>query len=145
LLILCIHYCQIALHNKPDLIESTLHPGVEDAHEQFIDTFDEMEGQLEKEMDRIKELRAKVDKDPGKSAVERGSRLRSADVVVGFNTYGCRFVFHDRIRTCAGKRRRNDTGDNCSDRFHTLHRCQIRHLECHGCLEVRLVGKHYRL
>lgn len=30
-----------------------------------MDTFDEMEGQLVKEMSRIKELRAKVDHDPG--------------------------------------------------------------------------------
>jgi hypothetical protein len=117
---------------------------LEDAHEQFIDTFDEMEGQLEKEMDRIKDLRAKVDKDPGKSAVDRQNELRSADVVVDFDTYGCRFVFHDRIRTCARKRRRNDTGNNCSDRLHTLHRCQIRHLERYRGIEVRLVGRLYR-
>lgn len=43
-----------------------MYPGLEDAHEQFIDTFDEMEGQLDKEMERAKELRKKVDDDPGK-------------------------------------------------------------------------------
>jgi elongator complex protein 1 len=59
-------------------VESTLHPGLDDAHEQFMDTFDEMEGQLGKEMNRIKELRDKVDQDPGKSAdIHRGEKMLS--------------------------------------------------------------------
>jgi len=60
--------CQITLHKKPDLVESTLHPGLDDAHEQFMDTFDEMETQLGKEMARINELKQKLDQDPGKEA-----------------------------------------------------------------------------
>jgi elongator complex protein 1 len=55
------------LHQKTELIESTLYPGLDDAQEQFIDTFDEMENQLEKEMDRIKELSKKLDSDAGMS------------------------------------------------------------------------------
>jgi hypothetical protein len=54
------------LHKKPELVESTLHPGLDDAHEQFMDTFDEMETQLSKEMARINELKQKLDQDPGK-------------------------------------------------------------------------------
>jgi elongator complex protein 1 len=59
--------CQITLHKKPELIESTLHPGLDDAHEQFVDTFDEMETQLGKELARIAELKQKLDQDPGET------------------------------------------------------------------------------
>ena len=69
---------QIALHGRTELIESALHPGLDDAHEQFMDTFDEMEGQLDKEMKRIKDLRSKVDQDPGESA--EICRLPSKDI-----------------------------------------------------------------
>jgi elongator complex protein 1 len=62
---------QIALHDKEDLVESEVHPGLEDAHEQLIDVFDEMEGQLDKEVSRVAELVVKMGEDPGKWHVWR--------------------------------------------------------------------------
>lgn len=38
---------------------------MEDAHEQLVDVFDEMEGQLDKEVSRVAELVAKMGEDPG--------------------------------------------------------------------------------
>ena len=49
--------CQISLHNRPDLIESRVHPGLEEAQESFLETFDEMQEQLDKEMSRLEDLR----------------------------------------------------------------------------------------
>jgi len=49
------------------LIEKVIHPGLEDAHEELSEVFEEMRGQLEKEMKRIAELRKVLEEDPGKS------------------------------------------------------------------------------
>jgi elongator complex protein 1 len=57
---------QIALHGKEELVEGEVYPGLEDAHEQLLDVFDEMEGQLDKEVSRVAELVVKMGEDPGK-------------------------------------------------------------------------------
>jgi elongator complex protein 1 len=46
-------------------VESTIHPGLEDAQQDLTDVFDEMRGQLDKEMKRIAELRKILQDDPG--------------------------------------------------------------------------------
>jgi elongator complex protein 1 len=59
---------QTALHDRPDLVDSLIHTGLEDAQETLMDVFDEMEGQLDKEMNRIEELvgpGGKMETDPG--------------------------------------------------------------------------------
>lgn len=53
------------LHKRPDLIEQDIHPGLEDAHEALTEVFEEMEGQLIKEMNRLDELRRIREEDPG--------------------------------------------------------------------------------
>ena len=77
---------QIVLHDKEDLVESEVYPGLEDAHEQLIDVFDEMEGQLDKEMSRVGELVDKMGEDPGEW--DRTTR-ESVD------SYGCRILLYD--------------------------------------------------
>jgi elongator complex protein 1 len=57
-----------ALHNRSELIESVIHPGLEDAQEELSEVFEEMRGQLDKEMNRIAELRKVLEDDPGKSS-----------------------------------------------------------------------------
>jgi elongator complex protein 1 len=46
-------------------VESTINPGLEDAQQDLTDVFDEMRGQLDKEMKRIAELRKILQDDPG--------------------------------------------------------------------------------
>jgi hypothetical protein len=62
------YVAQTALHNRPDLVDSLIHTGLEDAQETLMDVFDEMEGQLDKEMNRIEDLvgpGGKMETDPG--------------------------------------------------------------------------------
>lgn len=68
-----IIWFQIALHGKEDLVESEVYPGLEDAHEQLLDVFDEMEGQLDKEVSRVAELVVKMGKDPGQATLSTAS------------------------------------------------------------------------
>jgi hypothetical protein len=68
-----------------------LHPGLDDAHEQFMDTFDEMETQLGKEMDRVTELKQKLDQDPGEILIVDRLSLRSLTLLER------RCLLHDRI------------------------------------------------
>lgn len=49
------------------MIEKVIHPGLEDAQEELSEVFEEMRGQLDKEMKRIAELRKVLEEDPGKS------------------------------------------------------------------------------
>jgi elongator complex protein 1 len=49
------------------LVESIIHPGLEEAQEALTEVFDEMAGQLRKEMDRLTELRQIRMEDPGES------------------------------------------------------------------------------
>jgi hypothetical protein len=58
---------QTSLHGRSDLLESVVHPGLEDAQETLTEVFDEMREQLDKEMKRIAELRRILEDDPGMS------------------------------------------------------------------------------
>ncbi|OCF72658.1 elongator complex protein 1 [Kwoniella mangroviensis CBS 8886] len=57
-------YRLTSLHDRSDLIESMIHPGLEEAHEALMETFEEMEGQLDKEVNRLKDLRRIRENDP---------------------------------------------------------------------------------
>ena len=58
---------QASKYDRTDLVESTIHPGLDDATESLTEVFEEMQGQLDKEMKRIAELRVIREEDPGKS------------------------------------------------------------------------------
>lgn len=47
------------------MLEQTVLPGLEDAHEGLAEVFDEMEGQLDKELARLEDLRGIRINDPG--------------------------------------------------------------------------------
>ena len=49
------------------MIEKVINPGLEDAQEELSEVFEEMRGQLDKEMRRIADLRKVLEEDPGKS------------------------------------------------------------------------------
>ncbi len=71
-LMLTLYPIQTSLHGRPDLIETFIYTGLEDAQETLMDVFNEMEGQLDKELSRIQELvgpGGKMDTDPGAWAV----------------------------------------------------------------------------
>ena len=55
----------MALYDRNDLVESTIHPGLESAQEDTLELFTEMEGQLDKEVSRLKVLRGIYRDDPG--------------------------------------------------------------------------------
>lgn len=60
-------YRLISIHDRPDLVEAMIHPGLEEAHEALIEVFEEMDGQLDKETKRLKELNEIREKDYGTS------------------------------------------------------------------------------
>lgn len=47
-----------ARHSRPDLVGDVIHPALEEAHEILMETLEEMEGQLSKEVKRLGELHA---------------------------------------------------------------------------------------
>jgi elongator complex protein 1 len=71
-----IHTCgyprlmeQASLHDREDLVDSVIHPGLEDAQEALLEVYEEMEGQLNKETARLVELRKIRAEDPGEHGV----------------------------------------------------------------------------
>jgi elongator complex protein 1 len=56
---------QIALHKRDDLTESYVWPGMDDAQEGLIEVFEEMDGQLDKEVARLEALTEIRLEDPG--------------------------------------------------------------------------------
>ena len=78
-------------HGRSDLVEGVIHPGLETAQESLIGVFEEMEGQLDKESNRLVELRKVREDDPGQSrsffpaditASKRGKPLTTAVVQI---------------------------------------------------------------
>lgn len=55
------------MHDRSDLVDGVILPSLEMAQESLIEVFEEMEGQLGKESNRIEELRKIRDDDPGQS------------------------------------------------------------------------------
>lgn len=53
------------MHDRVDLVEDVIHPGLDDVQESLSETFEEMRGQLDKEMNRLKELRMIRNDDAG--------------------------------------------------------------------------------
>jgi elongator complex protein 1 len=88
---------QTALHGRTDLGQSTIYPGLEDAHEELTEIFEEMKGQLDKEMKRIAELRKVLEEDPGECRLVRcGLSLTN------------RYLLYCRYRTCSRGSGRRD-------------------------------------
>lgn len=56
---------QCASHDRADLVSGVVQPGLEEAHEALGEVFEEMEGQLDKEIERIRELLRVKQDDPG--------------------------------------------------------------------------------
>nr|XP_018259126.1 elongator complex protein 1 [Kwoniella dejecticola CBS 10117]OBR81284.1 elongator complex protein 1 [Kwoniella dejecticola CBS 10117] len=88
-------YRLISLHDRSDLVEAMINPGLEEAHEALMETFEEMEGQLDKEMNRLKELRKIRESDPEQFyIVDTEPAIEGVDVattattaVTGFTRY----------------------------------------------------------
>ena len=55
----------MTVHEKPELIDTILEPGLADAQAGTLEIFEEMQGQLEKEMSRLSQLRKVREDDPG--------------------------------------------------------------------------------
>lgn len=78
---------QISLHSRPNLIESHIHPGLDDAQETLSEIFDEMVGQLDKEINRLKELRRIRLEDPDTFyLVDNEPDLEGVDVATNATT-----------------------------------------------------------
>ncbi|KAJ9102595.1 hypothetical protein QFC21_002996 [Naganishia friedmannii] len=106
----------IALHSKESLIEKEVYPGLEDAHEQLVDVYDEMEGQLDKEVFRVAELLQKMVDDPESFfMIESEPAMENVDVmteattaVTGFTRYTvAQTAITGTSRTTAASRRKS--------------------------------------
>ena len=72
-----IAHIQIALHKRDDLVEQHVWPGMDDAQEGLVEAFEEMEGQLDKEVARLETLKVLRREDPGEMIASCISRHRA--------------------------------------------------------------------
>lgn len=86
-------YRLITLHDKGDLVEEVVHPAIEDAHEALAEVFEEMDGQLDKEIARIRDLRKIRLADPDTFfIVEHELDLDNVDVATQATTVATQFT-----------------------------------------------------
>ncbi|WVQ81518.1 hypothetical protein IAT38_003642 [Cryptococcus sp. DSM 104549] len=86
-------YRLVSLHSRQDLIEGMVHPGLEEAHEVLTEVFEEMQGQLEKEMRRLDELKTIRERDPDSFyIVEREVDIEGVDVATNASTAASQFT-----------------------------------------------------
>ncbi|RSH95270.1 hypothetical protein EHS25_000356 [Saitozyma podzolica] len=80
-------YRLASLHDREDLVESVIHPGLDDAQEALLEVFEEMEGQLDKEVARLAELRKIRTEDPDTFfIVDNEPALEGVDVATNATT-----------------------------------------------------------
>lgn len=58
-------YRLAARHSRDELVERVINPALDDAHEELSEVFEEIEGQLDKEMKRLAFLKKLRLEDPG--------------------------------------------------------------------------------
>ena len=63
-----------SLHSREDFVEKLIRPGLEDAQESLVEVFEEMEGQLDKEVARLEDLKKIRSSDPGQSTILTSAR-----------------------------------------------------------------------
>lgn len=86
-------YRLISQHGKDVLVEEVVHPAIEDAHEALAEVFEEMDGQLDKEMARIQDLRKIRLADPDTFyIVEQELDLDNVDVATQATTVATQFT-----------------------------------------------------
>lgn len=74
-------------------MEDVVHPAIEDAHEALAEVFEEMDGQLDKEMSRIQELRKVRLADPETFfIVEQELDLDNVDIATQATTVATQFT-----------------------------------------------------
>ncbi|KAI5122330.1 hypothetical protein M0805_002497 [Coniferiporia weirii] len=72
----------IALHKEPSLITEIIHPAAFDSRNQISEDIEEMRGQLQKQVERLKELRVKKIEEPDAFyGIEDDPALHSVDVM----------------------------------------------------------------
>ncbi|EAL20131.1 hypothetical protein CNBF2080 [Cryptococcus deneoformans B-3501A] len=86
-------YRLTSIHDRSDLVEAMIHPGLEEAHEALIEVFEEMDGQLDKETRRLKELNEIREKDyDAFYIVEREIDIEGVDVATNATTVASAFT-----------------------------------------------------
>ncbi|WWD21132.1 hypothetical protein CI109_105613 [Kwoniella shandongensis] len=86
-------YRLVSSHDREDLTEAMIHPGLEEAHEALVEVFDEMEGQLDKEMKRIAELRVIRETNPDSFfIVDNEPDIEGVDVATNATTVASAFT-----------------------------------------------------
>ncbi|KAL0247662.1 hypothetical protein I308_103739 [Cryptococcus tetragattii IND107] len=86
-------YRLTSIHDRSDLVEAMIHPGLEEAHEALIEVFEEMDGQLDKETKRLKELNEIREKDHDAFyIVEREIDIEGVDVATNATTVASAFT-----------------------------------------------------
>ncbi|WVO22664.1 uncharacterized protein IAS62_003995 [Cryptococcus decagattii] len=86
-------YRLTSIHVRSDLVEAMIHPGLEEAHEALIEVFEEMDGQLDKETKRLKELNEIREKDHDAFyIVEREIDIEGVDVATNATTVASAFT-----------------------------------------------------
>ncbi|KAK8843352.1 hypothetical protein IAR55_007009 [Kwoniella newhampshirensis] len=104
-------YRLVSLHNRDDLIEAMIHPGLEEAHEAIMEVFEEMEGQLDKEMKRIMELRNIREANPDSFfIVDNEPDIEGVDVATNATTVASAFTRYTVAPTTAFSQTTKMTG-----------------------------------
>nr|ODO03858.1 elongator complex protein 1 [Cryptococcus depauperatus CBS 7855] len=86
-------YRLVSVHDRKDLIEAMIHPGLEEAQEALVEIFEEMEEQLDKETKRLCELKDIRERDyDAFYIVERELDLEGVDVATNATTVASQFT-----------------------------------------------------
>ncbi|KAK4687641.1 elongator complex protein 1, partial [Tremellales sp. Uapishka_1] len=98
-------------YDREDLVESAIHTGLEDAQESLTEVFEEMEGQLKKEMSRLGELRRIRLEDPDSFyIVDTEPALEGVDVATNATTVATAFTRYTVAPTTAFSQTTKMTG-----------------------------------
>ncbi|KAL7421377.1 putative elongator complex protein 1 [Cryptotrichosporon argae] len=82
-----------SLHKRPDLVDDVVLPGLEEAHEAALEVFEEMRGQMDKEVARLKELQRVRLEDPDTFyIVEHEFDMENVDVATNATTVATAFT-----------------------------------------------------
>lgn len=135
---------QCASHDRADLVSSTIHPGLEDAHEVLSEVFDEMEGQLVKEIERIRELMRIRHEDPGGYSPSPITRSKPYCKYYSTKAYDCRYILPGRPRTGLGRCGRGYKRYDGRDQLYAVHcRADDSHDTVHTYDRVRPPLSHF--
>ncbi|WOO84954.1 Elongator complex protein 1 [Vanrija pseudolonga] len=106
-----------ARHSRDELVERVIHPALDDAHEELSEVFQEIEGQLDKEMKRLAFLKKLRLEDPDTFyIVDNEPELENVDVATNATTVATNFTRYTVAPTTAFSQSTRMTGQTAKSK-----------------------------